>query len=181
VSIDPCATNNGGCAVVATCTNHPGVGPTCACVIGYRGTGRGEGSCTPFDECTVNNGGCDTSPPATCKSVAGIATMCGCPVGSMGDGVGTKGCTDIDECAIDNGGCTTSPMAVCSNLVSARACFCPNGYRGSAVGSGGCVNTPLTWDATTVNDPVTGLTWQRDAASGPSGTTGTRRVAIAYP
>jgi len=38
VDIDECATNNGGCNTLASCSNTPG-SFTCTCNIGYTGNG----------------------------------------------------------------------------------------------------------------------------------------------
>lgn len=46
----------------------------------------------PDDACSVNNGGCDTSPLATCSAGTTAAPSCTCPAGSSGDGRGSDGC-----------------------------------------------------------------------------------------
>ncbi len=104
-----CATNNGGCAPSAVCTNTAG-SRTCACrPVGFTGDGV---TCTNINECASNNGGCfaasvctDYTPQAS----NGWATFsCGaCPAGYMGDGVT---CTNINECATNNGGCSMQPL-----------------------------------------------------------------------
>ncbi len=79
VSIDPCATGNGGCDANATCDGSTG-SPVCTCNSGYTGDGT---TCTKVDPCTQNNGGCDAN--ATCDSSSGSA-VCTCDAGYTGDG-----------------------------------------------------------------------------------------------
>merc|ERR1711990_1186636 len=64
--VDPCATENGGCAPGATCTNDGGKA-VCACPEGFLGNGK----VCEEDACATNNGNCGAF--ATCESEGGVA------------------------------------------------------------------------------------------------------------
>jgi len=69
--INECASNNGGCASTASCTNTMG-GRSCACNSGYSGNGV---TCADINECASNNGGCSSN--AVCSNTMGGHT-CAC-------------------------------------------------------------------------------------------------------
>ena len=129
---DRCATGNGGCDPLVTCTNTVG-GPQCgSCPAGYTGSGAG---CVDIDECQVDNGGCD--PRTQCTNAPPGSRTCGeCPAGFTG--TGATGCVDIDECQVNNGGCDR--LTQCTNdPPGSRTCGdCPVGYSGT--GETGCVD-----------------------------------------
>jgi hypothetical protein len=132
VDVNECATNNGGCDPLTSCTNTAGSRTCGACPSGYNGTGAT--GCTDINECATNNGGCD--PLTTCTNTPPGSRTCGaCPSGY--NGTGATGCTDINECATNNGGC--DPLTSCTNTPGSRNCGpCPAGYSGT--GATGCVN-----------------------------------------
>jgi hypothetical protein len=122
--VNECATANGGCDALTTCTNTKG-GRTCsACPTGY--TGDGASGCDDINECATDNGGC-TADHAVCTNTPGART-CGCPTGYTGNGIAD--CTDINECDTDNGGC--DGMVSCTNTDGGRTCgACPMYYVGT--------------------------------------------------
>jgi hypothetical protein len=145
--VDPCATGNGGCDPLTSCTNDGGT-PMCGpCPGGYTGTGNT--ACTDINECATNNGGCDNSPPVLCTNLAGAPPSCGpCPAGYTGPGTS---CVDVNECATTNGGCFAG--VTCTNTAGSSSCGpCPAFYTGNgmtctdinecATNNGGCDNDP---------------------------------------
>ena len=124
--IDECATNNGGCDKLTTCTNTSG-GRACGlCPSGYTGTGAT--ACVDIDECATNNGGCD--PLTACTNKPGSYTCGSCPSGYTSSG--PTDCVDIDECKTNNGGCDS--LTTCTNTPGSRTCgACPSGYTGTGV------------------------------------------------
>ena len=130
MDIDECATGNGGCDALTTCTNTPG-GFTCgACPSGY--TGGGASGCIDIDECATGNGGCDAL--TTCTNTAGSFTCGACPSGYSGSGA--SGCIDIDECATGYG---CDALTTCTNTPGGFTCSaCPSGYSGT--GETGCTD-----------------------------------------
>ena len=159
-----CASDNGGgdTSPMANCITHAGAGRGCQCPKGYSGDGVGADGCQKDDECAEDNGGCGSPTYFTCTNNTGAPPTC----------------KDIDECAKDNGGCSTVPMATCTNRMGAApSCACPSGFMGSGVGSGGCTLATFTsgkfsYDAMTVKDTSTGLTWQRVLPAAYAGCTG---------
>lgn len=128
---DPCATDNGGCDSLTTCTSSDEVVTCGACPDGYTGTG--EDGCVDVDECASDNGGCDAL--TACTNTDGSHTCGACPDGYSG--TGEDGCVDVDECATDNGGCDA--LTACTNTDGSRSCgACPAGYTGN--GEDGCVD-----------------------------------------
>jgi len=82
MTVNACATNNGGCSSNATCTSTgPGTN-TCTCKAGFTGNGV---TCTAVSACAVNNGGC--SPDATCTSTGPGTDSCACNAGFAGNGL----------------------------------------------------------------------------------------------
>jgi hypothetical protein len=156
--VDPCATGNGGCDPLTSCTNDGGT-PMCGpCPSGYDGTGAT--TCTDVNECATNNGGCMT-PTLACTNSPGSSTCGPCPSGYQDTGGPT--CTDVNECATNNGGCMT-PTLGCTNSPGSSTCGpCPSGYQdtggpvctdvnecatlngGCVVPTPVCVNTPGGW------------------------------------
>ena len=150
---------NAGASGVTEGASGAGAGMSARASAGAGGHLAGGG-----DPCLVNNGGCDLMPRAVCAAHDGVATSCSCPGGYQGDGRGDNGCVDIDECATENGGCDTSPQAKCVNHIGAApSCMCPSGSMGDGVGADGCLPAcgKYTCDEQTVEDPATGLIWQR--------------------
>ncbi len=128
VDVNECASNNGGCHALTTCSNSPGGFACGPCPAGYSGTG--ESGCQDIDECATNNGGCHAL--TTCSNTQGGFECSPCPPGYVGSG---SSCSDIDECATNHGGC--DPLASCENQPGGFACGpCPAGYSGS--GASGC-------------------------------------------
>jgi hypothetical protein len=130
---DPCATGNGGCDPLTSCTNDGG-SPLCgSCPGGYTGTGAT--MCNDVNECATNGGGCS------------LGFICA-------NSPGTFNCNDVNECATSNGGCNV--LAACTNTAGSRSCTCPSGCPGNgitctdvnecATNNGGCgvtcTNTP---------------------------------------
>jgi alpha-tubulin suppressor-like RCC1 family protein len=72
VDIDECATSNGGCDPLVTCTNEPGTRSCGECPPGY--TGSGEIGCIACGANPCQNGG-------TCLAELGV---CDCPPGTRG-------------------------------------------------------------------------------------------------
>lgn len=125
--VNECATNGGGCGVVAgtTCTNSPGT-YACNCPSGYANAGgTATGTCTDVNECATANGGCFAG--TTCTNTAGSRTCGTCPTGYTGDGIT---CNDLNECATNNGGCAGGGLATCTNTPGSRTCTCNAGYAG---------------------------------------------------
>jgi hypothetical protein len=160
--INECATNNGGCAVQAQCTNTLGA-RFCICNSGYSGDGL---NCIDVNECATNGGGCAVH--AQCSNQVGAPRICTCDSGYGGDGIT---CTDINECATNGGGC--DPHAQCANLPGTRTCTCNGGFSGDgltcadinecATNGGGC--DPLT--------TCTNVPGSRTCSACPSGYSGT--------
>ena len=59
VDIDECAENNGGCSLIATCTNIPG-SLTCTCLPGYTGDGYNCTGKPSLKLCSLDKGPDDT-------------------------------------------------------------------------------------------------------------------------
>ena len=130
MSTNFCATNNGGCDLLVTCTSGTLSAICGACPSGYSGDGT---LCTDINECATLNGGCDVN--ATCNNTVGSFT-CSCGPGFQ-FGLDMHTCNDIDECTTMNGGC--DPITICTNIPGSRVCgACPSGYTGT--GDTGCVD-----------------------------------------
>ncbi len=160
-----CASANGGCDPLATCTKTA-AGRTCTCPTGYTTADDGV-TCSEVDECLVNNGGC--SAAATCVNTPGSRTcVCGRGYTTTDHGVT---CTDVDECLAGNGGCSVN--ATCTNTPGARTCTCLNGYattdngitctdvddclvaNGGCAANATCTNTPGSRTCTCPNGYAT--------------------------
>jgi len=126
--IADCATNNGGCDILATCNEGLGVPNTCSCPSGYLTSDNGM-TCTDPDECLINNGECGDATYFTCSN-------------NIGD---PPTCSDIDECATNNGGCDA--LTTCANNIGAVATCgaCPDGTYGD--GRTGCNTYPASCKA----------------------------------
>ena len=68
-SVD-CKVDNGGCHVLATCSQTAVNRLTCSCKPGYLGDGY---YCQMIDVCATNNGGCDVN--ATCLFTAPVCLL----------------------------------------------------------------------------------------------------------
>ncbi len=113
---DLCATDNGGCDALTTCSDDTGSVVCGACPSGYDGDG--DAGCTDIDECSLDSDDC----AQTCTNTAGSFT-CGCNTGyALGDD-GTS-CDDIDECDADTDGCA----GTCTNTDGGFTCGCESGY-----------------------------------------------------
>ena len=137
--VDECASGQHKCSrnPVVRCLNRvPGYdcGP---CPPGYSGDGF---TCTRFDDCLTNNGGCSMSPRVACFSSPFGGVTCGtCPPGYLGDG---RTCTAMvgDPCSVNNGGCSRNAICILNPAISLiRNCLCPAGYTGNGIGRRGCV------------------------------------------
>jgi len=82
VDINECATSNGGCDLLTTCTNTGGSRACGVCPSGYTGTGAT--GCVAITDCGTANGGCD--PLTTCTNTGGVNTCGACPAGYSGTG-----------------------------------------------------------------------------------------------
>jgi hypothetical protein len=175
--IDECARGADDCDdEPQACVNlESGLGFSCACPTGYRGTGRGADGCADIDECTEQTDSCDAL--TMCNNTAGGYSCGNCPAGYTPGAGGS--CQDLDECTMNNGGCDTSPMADCLNQVGApNTCACPMGYSGNGVGSSGCtdINECLSNNGGCDTSPMATCTNQTGAARTcmcPSGSSGT--------
>ncbi|XP_042195708.1 stabilin-1 isoform X2 [Callorhinchus milii] len=111
-------TCNGTCHPHANCV--PGMAsstPSCVCTAGYTGNGT---SCSEWDPCERNNGGCSMS--ATCTKVSAGERTCSCVPGFTGDGVV---CVELDGCALK----TCGEHEECIKTAAGRvACTCVSGY-----------------------------------------------------
>ncbi len=90
VDVDECATDNGGCDPLTSCTNTAGSRTCGACPAGY--SGDGEVGCTDVDECAADHGGCD--PLTSCTNTIGSRTCGPCPADHTG--TGESGCVRIE-------------------------------------------------------------------------------------
>ncbi|MDE1816507.1 MAG: hypothetical protein KGI11_08120 [Thaumarchaeota archaeon] len=137
ISIDFCATNNGGCDPLQTCTNTFGAHVCGPCPSGY--TENSSGRCILLNVCGTNNGGC--SPLVTCTNLGNGQRICGpCPTGFTGNGTS---CTPINACTVTkNGGC--DPLTKCIPSGNSRVCgSCPAGtYSTTGNGLSTCTQAP---------------------------------------
>ena len=130
----------------------------CDCADGY--VMDGDGICVDYDECAVDNGGCDQ----VCTNNTG-GRICSCNSGYTLNGdehtcndinectagthncnltyytcqntVGSFTCNDINECASGNGGCNVN--ATCTNKVGTTpTCSCNNYYTGNGISCSYC-------------------------------------------
>ncbi|XP_075795497.1 stabilin-1 isoform X2 [Pelodiscus sinensis] len=114
--INPCAVDNGGCSIHATCTKVSAGESTCTCNEGYAGDGS---LCLEIDGCLEHNGGCHRN--AECTKTGPNQVACNCLPGYSGDGV--KLCVPINLCRENYGGC--SPFGKCEYTgPGTRNCSC---------------------------------------------------------
>ncbi|XP_067053119.1 uncharacterized protein [Acropora muricata] len=120
VDKDECQANNGGCDIAkGICINTPG-SYHCACKQGYELKENSEFICEDFNECSLNNAGCEH----VCNNTAG-SFNCDCRAGFKLK-ADNMGCEDIDECSLPGkGGCEHK----CSNFEGGYYCSCNAGYR----------------------------------------------------
>ena len=143
---DPCATNHGGCDLLAGCTAR-GADAACGpCPGGYRDERMDGTRCVDIDECKA--GGASCVEHASCKNLPG-SYACQCDPGYNGDG--HKSCLKNVLCNADGSSCAAA--ASCKDLGGARYCVCKDGYAGDgascsdidecASGNGGCGDAKL--------------------------------------
>ncbi len=125
VDVDECASGNGGCDSLVSCTNTAGGFECGACPSGY--VGRGDDRCIDIDDCAYRV--CD--PRTTCTNAPGGFTCSACPDGF--DGTGETGCEVARSCAES----PCDPRTTCSEVEGGVECSaCPEGYVGT--GANGC-------------------------------------------
>lgn len=91
--------------------------------------GRQDASST---DCSIDNGGCSTTPLVTCNTNESGDAVCGpCPTGYSGDGRTCSSVTQVNECALQTDNCSTN--ATCTDTVAAFTCTCAAGYVGDGV------------------------------------------------
>ena len=113
--VDECTMNKTMCDQNADCFNTPG-GFSCACKIGFFGTGQ-----------KCQRGQCQDSICANNKKCSSLTTMdCVCEDGYV-DGVDDK-CLDVNECLLSPG-CDVN--AKCINLPGSYACECDDEFYGN--------------------------------------------------
>nr|XP_023955738.1 stabilin-1 isoform X4 [Chrysemys picta bellii] len=133
--INPCAIDNGGCSIYATCTNVSAGENTCTCKEGYAGDGT---LCQEIDGCLERNGNCHSY--AECTKTGPNLVACNCLPGYSGDGV--KQCIPINLCSENNGGC--SRFGVCKYTgPGTRNCSCGWGQVGDGFTCRGSVYQEL--------------------------------------
>eukprot|EP00117_Sycon_ciliatum_P020763 scpid2291/ scgid18403/ Thrombospondin-3 len=133
--IDEC-TAASPCSSLSQCVNT-NTGYYCtACPEGYRGiTSHGVGityamnnkqTCSDFNECLVNNGGCD--PLSYCNNTQG-GFLCGpCIPGFLGNGY--SGCTSGDYCSLGVHDCHSNATCTMTG-VAQYTCECKMGFAGT--------------------------------------------------
>ncbi|TKS69600.1 Fibrillin-1 MP340 [Collichthys lucidus] len=96
----------------------------CACDTGYKST-ENRLDCVDIDECTIENGGCETF----CTNSEG-SYECSCHSGYalMPD---LRSCTDINECEIGAHNCDRH--ATCTNTAGSFKCNCAPGWIGNGL------------------------------------------------
>jgi hypothetical protein len=122
--IDECMEQTDQCGSAATCNNTLGSYSCGSCPAGSS-PGAG-GACVDIDECSANNGGCDTTPMATCHNAQGGPNTCSCPPDHSGNGVGANGCTKIDNCTPN--GCQNG--GTCTDGIDTFSCSCALPFTG---------------------------------------------------
>ncbi|XP_068704567.1 uncharacterized protein [Montipora foliosa] len=117
---DECQVNYGGCDIVnGVCINTPG-SYHCACKQGYELKENSETDCEDFNECNLNNAGCED----VCSNTGG-SFNCDCRAGYKLKS-DSRGCEDVDECTeLNYGDCEQN----CSNFEGGYYCSCNVGYR----------------------------------------------------
>jgi hypothetical protein len=120
--VDECTAQTHNCAAgVAKCTDTVG-SFTCACNVGYTGTGV---ACADNNECTLNTHNC--AALALCINGQGSFT-CACKAGYTGSGLS---CAEVNECALNTHNCAIG--AACTNMIGSFTCACNLGYAGGGV------------------------------------------------
>uniref|UniRef100_A0A8C3P8H3 Stabilin 1 n=1 Tax=Chrysemys picta bellii TaxID=8478 RepID=A0A8C3P8H3_CHRPI len=117
--INPCAIDNGGCSIYATCTNVSAGENTCTCKEGYAGDGT---LCQEIDGCLERNGNCHSYAECTKTGPNLVSKSFSQTSSSFSVGV-------IGNLSLNNGGC--SRFGVCKYTgPGTRNCSCGWGQVG---------------------------------------------------
>lgn len=99
------------------CEHYYYYGTLCYCLVNGEATPLNGTRCTDFDECAVNNGGCEHN----CANSEG-SYQCTCRPGFNLQSNG-HGCEDVNECNGKNHGCKGGG---CVNTMGGYYCQCPS-------------------------------------------------------
>ncbi|XP_060606130.1 matrilin-2-like [Ruditapes philippinarum] len=113
LDLDECA-SPGQHQCPGECINVPGT-YKCNCSISGYTESRRQTSCSDYDECSDNNGGCTE----VCINTVG-SFQCQCKKRGYRISNDTNTCEDMDECEIDNGKCED----ICVNTLGSYKCMC---------------------------------------------------------
>jgi syndecan 4 len=138
VDIDECGSAS-PCSSLVTCQNTPGGFNCPSCPTGYAGVSKsGSGlqdattniqNCTDINECSTNNGGCDSK--TNCTNKPGTFECGPCPFKYTGTGL--TGCTLGDYCLLGLDNCHAQHGLCESTGPGQFKCKCKPGYGGTGV------------------------------------------------
>lgn len=97
------------------CEHYYYYGTLCYCLVDGKATPLNGTACSDYDECAVNNGGCEHN----CVNSQG-SYQCTCNPGFKLQANG-HGCEDVNECDGNKNGC----QAGCVNTMGGYYCQCP--------------------------------------------------------